>query len=170
MFARIATFEGGDVERLRQMNEERMASGDMSPPAGMRRAMLLQGDRRLFITFFDSREQIDASIAKLGYPAPSVEKGPAAFLTSYGRWVYLPGPVLAAGLGLALGGLILSRGRDQGTLLFTASAIAILLPPAMFATFDWRYQLPQLSLIPVAAVLGSHAIVRRRSATRAPRS
>ena len=61
MFARIATFEGGDVERLRQMNEERMASGDMSPPAGMRRAMLLQGDRRLFITFFDSREQIDAA-------------------------------------------------------------------------------------------------------------
>ena len=62
--------------------------------------------------------------------------------------------MLAAGLVLALGGLVISRGRDQATLLFTASAIAILLPPAMFATFDWRYQLPQLSLIPVAAVLG----------------
>jgi hypothetical protein len=105
-----------------------------------------------------------ASIAKLGYPAPSVEQGPAAFLTDYGRWVYLPGPVLAAGLVLALGGLAASRFRDRGTLLFTASAIAILLPPAMFATFDWRYQLPQLSLIPVAAILGSHAIASRRSA------
>jgi len=105
-----------------------------------------------------------ASIAKLGYPAPTVEQGPAAFLRDYGRWVYLPGPVLAAGLVLALAGLAVSRGRDKTALLFTASAIAILLPPAMFATFDWRYQLPQLSLIPVAAALGSHAMVRRRSA------
>ena len=72
--------------------------------------------------------------------------------------------MLAAGLVLALGGLVISRGRDKATLLFTASAIAILLPPAMFATFDWRYQLPQLSLIPVAAVLASHAITSRRSA------
>ena len=40
----------------------------------------------------------------------------------------------------------------------------VLLPPAMFATFDWRYQLPQLSLIPVAAVLGADAIGSRFSA------
>ena len=54
-----------------------------------------------------------ASIAALGYPAPALEPGPAAFLTGYGRWVYLPGPVLAAGLVLALGGLVVSRCRDQ---------------------------------------------------------
>jgi hypothetical protein len=61
MFARIATFEGGDTERLRQLNEERMASGQMSPPEGMRRAMVLAGDRRLFISFFESREDLDAA-------------------------------------------------------------------------------------------------------------
>ena len=61
MFVRIATFEGGDVERLRQLNEERMASGSMDPPAGVRRAMVLQGSRRLFVTFFDSREQLEAA-------------------------------------------------------------------------------------------------------------
>jgi hypothetical protein len=61
MFARVATFEGGDVQRLQQMNEERMSSGEMNPPAGMKRAMLLQGDRRLFISFFDSREALDAA-------------------------------------------------------------------------------------------------------------
>ncbi len=33
----------------------------------------------------------------------------------------------------------------------------VLIPPALFATFDWRYQLPQLTLIPVAAVLGGQA-------------
>jgi hypothetical protein len=42
--------------------------------------------------------------------------------------------------------------------------VAILLPPALFATFDWRYQLPQLSLIPVAAVLGADLIGSRPSA------
>jgi hypothetical protein len=35
----------------------------------------------------------------------------------------------------------------------------------MFATFDWRYQLPQLSLVPVAAILGADAIGRRFTAS-----
>jgi hypothetical protein len=61
MFARIATFEGGDTERLRQLNQERMASGEMNLPAGVKRAMVLDGDRRLFITFFDSREELEAA-------------------------------------------------------------------------------------------------------------
>jgi hypothetical protein len=64
MYARIAAFEGGDNDRLQQMNEERMRSGQMQPPDGMKRAMVLadrDGNRRLFISFFDSREQIDAA-------------------------------------------------------------------------------------------------------------
>jgi hypothetical protein len=39
--------------------------------------------------------------------------------------------------------------------------VLVLVPPAAFATFDWRYQLPQLTLIPVAAVLGLNAIMSR---------
>jgi len=61
MYARIATFEGGDVERLRELNEERMASGQMNPPSGVKRAMVLQGDRRLFVTLFDTREELQAA-------------------------------------------------------------------------------------------------------------
>ena len=34
MFARVASFEGGDVERLRQLNEERMNAGTMELPEG----------------------------------------------------------------------------------------------------------------------------------------
>ena len=107
--------------------------------------------------------QAYASIGALGYPAPALQPGLAAFLTGYGRWFYLPGPVFAGGLVLAVGGLAAARARrrtagDKATrdagLLFTASAVLVLLPPAAFATFDWRYQLPQLSLIPVAALLG----------------
>ena len=62
---------------------------------------------------------------------------------------------------LAVAGLVVSKARhrtDKDTrragLLFTASAVAVLIPPAAFADFDWRYQLPQLTLIPVAALLG----------------
>ena len=67
MFARIASFEGGDNERLRQMNEERMQSETMNTPEGMRRAMVLNDDssgKRLFITFFDTREAIDAAASR----------------------------------------------------------------------------------------------------------
>lgn len=67
MFARVASFEGGDTERLRQMNEERQASGAMGLPESVRRALVLNDDttgRRLFITFFDSREQVDAAEAQ----------------------------------------------------------------------------------------------------------
>jgi len=114
--------------------------------------------------------QAYASIGALGYPVPAIRAAPAAFLAAYGRWFYLPGPLFAAGLALALAGLVFGRGDRRALLLFTVSAVAVLLPPAMFATFDWRYQLPQLSLVPVAAVLGADAIRRKYSARLEGRS
>jgi hypothetical protein len=32
MFARVATFEGGDVERIRQLRDEQTAGGGPAPP------------------------------------------------------------------------------------------------------------------------------------------
>jgi hypothetical protein len=64
MYARVASFEGGDEERLQQMNEERMSSGTMNPPEGVKRVMALaknEAGKRLLITFFDSREAINAA-------------------------------------------------------------------------------------------------------------
>ncbi len=64
MFARVASFEGGDVEKLQQLNEERMNAGTMELPEGLRSAMVLQdhgSGRRLFVTMFDSREAVDAA-------------------------------------------------------------------------------------------------------------
>lgn len=51
--------------------------------------------------------------------------------------------------------------------MFTLATIAAVEPPFVIATFDWRYELPQLSLIPIAAVLGVTALVgwRRDPAT-----
>ena len=64
MYARIASFEGGDEERLRQMGEERRDSGTTGMPEGAKGMMLLADrdkGRRLFITFFEDRAAIDAA-------------------------------------------------------------------------------------------------------------
>jgi hypothetical protein len=70
VFARVASFEGGDNARLRQWSEEAMSSGEMNVPEGMQRVLMLDDDsssKRLFISFFDSREAIEA--AEAGFDA-----------------------------------------------------------------------------------------------------
>ena len=64
MYARVASFEGGDLERIRQLNEERTAAGTQNMPEGITRTLVLadhEGNRRQFITFFESREVLDAA-------------------------------------------------------------------------------------------------------------
>jgi len=102
--------------------------------------------------------QAAASLKAIGIGWPASNTALAGFLQGY--WFYIPGPLLAAGLVLGLAGAVIGavrKGHNQ-TLLFSLSTIAVLIPPAVFATFDWRYQLPQLTLIPVAAVLGITAL------------
>jgi len=54
-----------------------------------------------------------------------------------------------------------SSGLRGPCLLFSFGTIFAIAPPYIIATFDWRYELPQLSLIPIAAVLGVTAIAGR---------
>ena len=64
MWVRVATFEGGDTEKLQKLSEQRMSSGEMAPPEGMNHVLLLADpdkNRRLFVTFFDSRDEIAAA-------------------------------------------------------------------------------------------------------------
>lgn len=81
MYARIASFEGGDDERMRTLQEERMKSGQMQMPEGMQGGMAMtsrDGSRRLFISFFDSAEAIDAAEAqfeKMGDEIPEDVRG-----------------------------------------------------------------------------------------------
>lgn len=81
MFARVASFEGGDTKRLSELNEERRASGSMGMPDGVRRVLVLnddEGDRRLFIAFFDSRdaiEQAEAGFNAMGDEIPEEVRG-----------------------------------------------------------------------------------------------
>jgi len=67
MYARVAMFEGADLDRLQQMNEERMSSGEMNAPAGMKKVLLLadrNANRSVFVAFFDSRAEVEAAEAR----------------------------------------------------------------------------------------------------------
>jgi hypothetical protein len=81
MYARVASFEGGDEQRLRQINEERMSSGMMNLPAGSKRALVLSDEgsgKRLFITLFDHRETIAAAeqrFEQMGDEIPAEVRG-----------------------------------------------------------------------------------------------
>jgi Dolichyl-phosphate-mannose-protein mannosyltransferase len=97
---------------------------------------------------------------------PQLEPALADFLAGYGRDFYVPGPVFAAGLALGLAGMAgIGRARRSGLrapcLLFAIGAIAAVEPAFLISTFDWRYELPQFSLIPIAAVLAVTALTRR---------
>ncbi|MGZ4412021.1 MAG: hypothetical protein ACXVY8_07790 [Gaiellaceae bacterium] len=80
MYARVASFEGGDSEKLGEINEQRMDSGEMIFPAGMMRAAVLTGDEgnRLFVTLFESREALEAAseqFERMGDEIPESVRG-----------------------------------------------------------------------------------------------
>jgi hypothetical protein len=63
MYARVASFEGGDMERLRALAEERQTEGT-GFPEGVKQVLVLadrEANRRLFVTFFESRDALDAA-------------------------------------------------------------------------------------------------------------
>jgi hypothetical protein len=133
-----------------------------------------------FQTFFPGDKDLPGGVDLLTtIPAytgrgPHLEPALADFLAGYGRDFYVPGPLFAAGLLLGLAGLAgIGRARGSGLrapcLLFSLGVIAAVEPPFLIATFDWRYELPQFSLIPIAAVLAVTALTRR-AGDRIPRS
>ena len=86
MYARIATFEGGDVDELRRMGEERMAAGTGEMPEGVARTMVLQGERRLFVTFFSDKEAMEAAEARfetMGDEIPESVRGKRVGVDTY---------------------------------------------------------------------------------------
>jgi len=66
MWVRVATFEGGDTEKLDKLMDERMSSGAMPPPEGMQTVLILDdtdATKRKFLAFFDSRDAVEAAEA-----------------------------------------------------------------------------------------------------------
>jgi Dolichyl-phosphate-mannose-protein mannosyltransferase len=95
-----------------------------------------------------------------------VQRSLASFLRTYQSFGYTAGPLLA--LGLVLGLLAaagLGRARRSGlrsaAFLFCGLAVTLSLGSLAVVPFSWRYQLPQLVLVPPAAVLGVTAFTRK---------
>jgi hypothetical protein len=123
-----------------------------------------------FHTYFPSGKGELATLRVYTGSTGRVQPALAGFLTGYGHDFYVPGPLLAAGLILGLAGTVgLGRARRSKLrgpcLLFSLGTIAMVVPPFIIATFDWRYELPQFYLIPIAAVLGVMAMADRDSDT-----
>jgi hypothetical protein len=81
-------------------------------------------------------------------------------LRAYQRFAYLPGPVLALAILVAIGAGLQRvpqpqrEMRDAAVLLALAGTLMIMIPAAT-ATFDYRYLLPAEPLIMASAVLGA---------------
>jgi hypothetical protein len=66
MWVRVATFEGGDTEKLDKLVNERMSSGEMTPPEGMTSVLILddnEAKKRKFLAFFDGNDTLEAAEA-----------------------------------------------------------------------------------------------------------
>jgi hypothetical protein len=66
MWVRVATFEGGNTNEVDRLMEERMSSGEMTPPEGMTGVLILDdkdAKKRKFLAFFDSRETLEGAEA-----------------------------------------------------------------------------------------------------------
>jgi hypothetical protein len=119
-----------------------------------------------FQTYFPADPGEAATLRSYTGSGPRIQPALADFLAGYGRYFYIPGPLLAAGLLVGVAGAAgIGRARHSRlrapSLLVTAGVAAAIFPPFLIATYDWRYELPQLSLIPVAAVLGGLALTGR---------
>jgi hypothetical protein len=126
-------------------------------------------------TCTEKRERTDRIIRSFGGSHGRVNKPLASFLHGYQRFAYTPGPLLAAAL---LAGLLaaLGLGRAHGSglrtpaFLFSGAALVISLGSIALTVFSWRYQLPQVILLPTAAALALSAFTRKPDEVPSPDS
>jgi hypothetical protein len=109
------------------------------------------------------RDQLYRSFAGHG---PVLDRPLAGMLARYQHVGHTPGPVLAAcAVAALLAAAGVGRARRSGLRVaawtFAAICLAVLVIAVMGSSFSWRYQLPQLVLLPPAGALGLTALLRR---------
>jgi len=88
VIARLATFEGGDAEEMRRINNELLVERSSSLPDGLLRVMVLMRDdsRWSVISFFDDKETARAAEARfeeMGDEIPESARGRRVGLETY---------------------------------------------------------------------------------------
>jgi hypothetical protein len=96
-----------------------------------------------------------------------VQRSLASFLRSYQRFGYTPGPLLALALLLGVAaaagvGRACRSGLRSAAFLFSGVAVVLCLGSLAVVPFSWRYQLPQLVLLPPAAAVALTAFLPPR--------
>jgi hypothetical protein len=93
-----------------------------------------------------------------GGELPTVRQPGASALAAYGTTVYLWGPALLVLLLMALASLFVPNrgpgGRRSVIALLLMVGGGLMVAPDVTAEFVWRYQLPAIVLLPMAAALG----------------
>jgi hypothetical protein len=88
VIARIATFEGGDADEMRRINNELLVERSSALPSGILRVMVLMKDDSHWsvISFFEDEEAAQASEARweqLGDEIPEHVRGKRVGLETY---------------------------------------------------------------------------------------
>jgi hypothetical protein len=88
LIARLATFEGGNADEMRKLNNEMLVERATEMPAGILRVMVLMKDESTWsvISFFDSDEAAAAAEARfeqMGDEIPERVRGKRTSLESF---------------------------------------------------------------------------------------
>ena len=103
----------------------------------------------------------------------SVDRTAATFLTGYRHRIWTPGPLLVLLLVVSLAAVLgVGRSRRSGDRVAIGLLVATCMVPLLTAValngFSWRYQLPQIPLLPMAGALAAAALIRGSAPGRRP--
>ncbi|MGZ4618237.1 MAG: hypothetical protein ACXV3F_05820 [Frankiaceae bacterium] len=129
----------------------------------------------------DPEEVAEARVYQRGEDGtPHPGRAVSRLMDRYQQVVYVPGPAYLAAALLGIFAAVPGRRRNRHggsrsvvattAALFTGIALLLFVIPALTATFDYRYQLPPLPLLAVAAPLGVARLSALVAAARRPRS
>ncbi len=118
---------------------------------------------------YEPSELMSSAYVAHGGDLPRTRHPLGDWLAEYGRHVYVRGPVLLVLALLGLAGLVVRpptavRASRSLVLLTGSVAVGLVLVPDLTAEFVWRYQLPALLLLPMAAALSWTRITAALSA------
>jgi hypothetical protein len=94
MWVRVATFEGGDTQKLDELMDERMSSREMPTPEGMSSVLILDdkdAKKRKFLAFFEGRDALEAAEAgfdQMGDTIPEEIRGKRTSVHYYDVVIY----------------------------------------------------------------------------------